>query len=176
MPDFTWIDWVVIGVVGCSTLLSLFRGLVQEVASLAIWALAIVAASRLAYLPMDLLPDWMSPPIKQTVSFVLILVIILLLGKLVSLLLRQIIQAAGIGFFDRLLGTAFGFARGGVIVVVLAILGAMTSLPTEPAWQKAQTRTLLELGLRTAAPWLPDFIHERVRVPATKDTSSKRSI
>jgi membrane protein required for colicin V production len=176
MPEFTWIDWVVLGVIACSTLLSLLRGLVQEVASLAIWALAIVAASRLAYLPVDLLPDWMTLPIKQTISFVLILVLVLVLGKLVTLLLRQVIQAVGVGFFDRLLGTAFGFARGGVIVVVLAILASMTALPTEPAWQKAKSKVLLELGIRTAAPWLPDFVHDRVRVPVTKDISSQRSI
>jgi membrane protein required for colicin V production len=165
MADLTWIDMVVIVVIAASALLSLLRGLIQEVASLAIWVLALVGASRLAYLVAELLPEWATPPIQQTVGFVVILVLILILGKLVTRALKELVSAVGIGMIDRVLGAAFGLARGGLIVVVLAVLAAMTSLPTQPAWQNAASRPFLELGIRTAAPWLPDLINDRVRVP-----------
>jgi membrane protein required for colicin V production len=165
MTDFTWIDYAVIVVLLASALLSLLRGLIKEVASLAIWVVALVGASRLSYLVADLLPEWLSPPVQQTLGFVVILVLILLVGKLITLALKELVSAAGIGVMDRILGTFFGLARGGLVVVVLAILSAMTSLPTEPAWQKAQSKEFLELGIRTAAPWLPSMINERIRVP-----------
>ncbi len=165
MADLTWIDVVVIVVIAASALLSLLRGLIQEVASLAIWVLALVGASRLAYLVAEQLPEWASPPVQQTVGFIAILVVILVLGKLVTKALKELVSAAGIGAIDRGLGAVFGLARGGLIVVVLAVSAAMTALPTEPAWQKAKSRPFLELGIQTAAPWLPNAINDRVRKP-----------
>ena len=38
---FTWIDWVVVTVVSASIILSVVRGLVKEVASLAVWVVAV---------------------------------------------------------------------------------------------------------------------------------------
>lgn len=163
MADLTWIDVVVMVVIVASALLSLLRGLIQEVASLAIWVLALVGASRLAYLVAEQLPEWASPPVQQTVGFIVILVVILLLGKLVTHALKELVSATGIGAIDRVLGAAFGLARGGLIVVVLAVLAAMTSLPTEPAWQRAKSRPFLELGIQTAAPWLPNAVSDRLR-------------
>ncbi len=163
--DFTWIDMVVLVVVAASALLSLLRGLVKEIASLAIWVLAFVGASRLSHYAAELLPEWLTPPLMQTVGFLMVLVIILLIGKLVTLALKELMTAAGIGVIDRTLGMLFGIARGGLIVVVLGILAAMTSLPKDPAWQNAKTKQFIELGIRTAAPWLPDEIERRLQIP-----------
>lgn len=163
--ELTWIDLVVLAVVTASTALSLLRGLVAEVASLAIWVIAIVGASRLAGVAAELMPQSLPAPLQQTAGFLVILLLVLVIGKLITIALRQAVRATGLGMVDRLLGTLFGLARGGLIVVVLAILGAMTSLPTQAAWKKAKTKSFLELGIRTAAPWLPDSIEERIRMP-----------
>ena len=90
--DFTWIDMVVLVVVAASALLSLLRGLVKEIASLAIWVLAFVGASRLSHYAAELLPEWLTPPLMQTVGFLMVLVIILLIGKLVTLALKAFIE------------------------------------------------------------------------------------
>jgi membrane protein required for colicin V production len=163
----TWIDIVVIVVIVASTLLSLARGLIKEVASLAVWVIAVVGASRLAHHVADLLPQWLTAPIQQTVGFLVVLVLILLIGKLVTMALKEIVSAAGIATFDRFLGTFFGLARGVLMVVVLAVLAAMTSLPGETAWKEAKTRSFLELGIRTATPWLPSAVEERLRKAST---------
>lgn len=163
--EFTWIDWVVLVVITASALLALLRGLVAEIASLAIWVIAIVAASRLAGFAAEIMPKSLPAPLQQSVGFLAILLIVLVLGKLVTIALRQAVKATGLGVVDRVLGAMFGLARGGLIVVVLAILGAMTSLQAQPAWKKAKTRSFLELGIRTAAPWLPDSIEESIRMP-----------
>jgi membrane protein required for colicin V production len=163
--SLTWIDYVVVVIVAASTLLSLLRGLVKEVASLAVWVLAFVGASRLSHYPAELLPDWLTPPLMQTIGFLIVLVLILLLGKLVTLALKELMNAAGVGVIDRVLGMVFGMARGGLIVVVLAIMAAMTALPKQAAWQNAQTKQFIELGIRTAAPWLPDEIERRLQIP-----------
>ncbi len=163
--ELTWIDIVAVVVIAASALLSLIRGLVKEVASLAVWVVAFVGASRLSHYAAELLPEWLSPPLMQTIGFLIVLVLILLVGKLVTLALKELINAAGAGVIDRTLGMLFGIARGGLIVVVLGILAALTSLPKDPAWQKAKTKTFLELGIRTAAPWLPQEIEQRLQIP-----------
>ncbi len=83
--DLTWIDVVVITVVVASTLLSLARGLIKEIASLAVWVIANVGASRLAHVAADLLPEWLTAPLQQTVGFLLVLVVILVIGRLVTM-------------------------------------------------------------------------------------------
>jgi len=170
--ELTWIDAVVITVITASTLLSLARGLVKEVASLAVWVIAVVGASRLAHFVADLLPQWLTAPIQQTVGFLVVLVVILLIGKLVTMALKELVSATGVAGFDRFLGTFFGLARGVLIVVVLAVLAAMTSLPGEPAWKLAKTRTFLELGIRTATPWLPGAVEERLRKTSASSATS----
>jgi len=164
---FTWIDWVVVTVVSASITLSVVRGLVKEVASLAVWVVAVVGASRLAHFPAELLPPWLSAPLQQTVGFLIVLVLILIIGKLITTALKELVSAAGVGTLDRILGTGFGLARGGLIVIVLSVLAAMTSLPTQPAWKTAKTRSFLELGIRTAAPWLPASVGDRLQLPSS---------
>ena len=164
--ELTWIDLVALVVIAASALLSLLRGLVKEVASLAVWIVAFVGASRLSHYAAELLPNWLTPPLMQTLGFLIVLVLILLIGKLVTLALKELMSAAGIGLIDRVLGMLFGIARGGLIVVVLAILAAMTSLPKEAAWQNAKTKGFIELGIRTAVPWLPSEIEQRIRIPS----------
>jgi membrane protein required for colicin V production len=164
---FTWIDWVVVAVVSASIILSVVRGLVKEVASLAVWVVAVVGASRLAHFPAELLPPWLSAPLQQTVGFLIVLVLILIIGKLITMALKELVSAAGVGTLDRILGTGFGLARGGLIVIVLSVLAAMTSLPTQPAWKTTKTRSFLELGIRTAAPWLPASVGDRLQLPSS---------
>jgi membrane protein required for colicin V production len=165
LNELTWIDTVVLVVILASMILSLFRGLVKEIASLAVWVLAFVAASRLASELATVLPDWIPGALEQTVAFLGILVVVLIVGKLVTLALKEMISAVGLGAIDRILGMAFGAARGVLIVVALAILAAMTSLPSQATWRLSKTRPALEWGIKTAAPWLPNILGERIRVP-----------
>lgn len=165
LSELTWIDIVAVVVIAASALLSLVRGLVKEIASLAVWVVAFVGASRLSGYAAELLPAWLSPPLMQTIGFLMVLVLILLVGKLVTLALKELMNAAGVGFIDRTLGMFFGIARGGLIVVVLGILAAMTSLPKDPAWQRAKAKDFLEMGIRAAAPWLPQEIERRLQIP-----------
>ena len=163
--ELTWIDTVVLVVILASTILSLFRGLVKEIASLAVWVIAFVAASRLAGEAAAMLPDWIPPALEQTVAFLGILVVVLVVGKLVTLALKEMVSAVGMGAIDRILGMAFGAARGVLIVVALAILAAMTSLPNQTTWRLSKSRPALEWGIKTAAPWLPNILGERIRMP-----------
>ncbi|MFU8765533.1 MAG: CvpA family protein, partial [Haliea sp.] len=120
LDAFTWVDWVVVAIVGLSTLLSLLRGFTREALSLLGW----IAAFVLAYIFAGELASRMTGLIsnitaRYIAAWLLLLVGVLLLTGLVSMLMAQMVKATGLGTLDRLLGTIFGFARGVIIVLVL---------------------------------------------------------
>jgi membrane protein required for colicin V production len=57
---------------------------------------------------------------------------------------------------DRFFGLFFGFARGVVVLVVLATLGALTGAQQTHAWQAAAIRPALERGTSLIRSWLPE--------------------
>ncbi|NBT34795.1 MAG: CvpA family protein [Betaproteobacteria bacterium] len=165
MGSLTWIDIILLVLVCASILLSMLRGLVQEIASLGVWVLALVGASRLASTVGEAFTFVESEPIRLTLAFAVVFIIALILGRLVTLALKELVQATGATVLDRVLGSLFGLARGLVIVAALAVLGAMTPLPSQPAWQESVSRPLLDLSIHVTAPWLPDFLASRVSTP-----------
>lgn len=117
-------DWTIISVVGVSMMLSLLRGFVREALSLLGWVLAFVVAiffsDRLAWLLADSIRDETG---RYVVAFAILFVLTLVAVALLARLLQGFIQFVGLGFLDRILGMAFGFARG-----VFILLAAITLL------------------------------------------------
>ena len=56
---------------------------------------------------------------------------------------------------DRFLGLVFGLIRGGLVIVVLATLAALTPIPQSMAWQKAITRPAIDAATSFIKGWLP---------------------
>lgn len=164
--QLTWIDWVLIVVLASSTLLAILRGFVQEITGLVIWSGALIAAYQLFDYPAQALAGLVTDPLPQVLGFVLVVLVVLLLGKLVRMALKELVTASGGAAIDRFLGGLFGIARGIAISVVLAVLISLTPLPTDRAWQKAWFRPMLEYSLSVANPWLPEFLTIRMNLGA----------
>jgi membrane protein required for colicin V production len=135
LDAFTWVDWVVVAIVGLSTLLSLLRGFTREALSLLGW----IAAFVMAYVFAGELASRMTGLIsnitaRYIAAWLLLLVGVLLLTGLISMLMAQMVRATGLGTLDRLLGTIFGFARGVIIVLVLVFLVRELLPPRDQVW------------------------------------------
>ncbi len=136
-PDlpFNWVDWLIVGIVGLSTLLSVWRGFVKEALSLASWVLAFFIATAFSGQFALLLSDSIEADgLRYGVSYGILFVASLMLGSIVNSMIRQLVHMTGLGGLDRLLGTAFGFARGLLIVVVLVYI-AEALVPEEDVEQ-----------------------------------------
>jgi membrane protein required for colicin V production len=135
----TWLDVVIVALIALSTLLSLFRGVVKEVLSLAVWVLAFWLAFHYSFAASRLL-EGMIPyeSARLGAAFLLIFIAILLAGMLASALVSKLVQAGGLGIADRALGAVFGALRGIVLVAVLVMLAALTPLAQEKAWKESQ--------------------------------------
>ncbi len=159
----TIFDYAVLGILLVSVLLSIFRGAVRELLSLAGWVIAFMAARSLS---IDLVP--MIPPsiedesLRMSVAFVAIFLAVLVAMGLIAMLLSALIKTVGLGFIDRMLGSVFGLVRGLMIVLMVVLLAGMTTLPQEPLWQKALLSKTLETAVGLTLPWLPQELSQRI--------------
>jgi membrane protein required for colicin V production len=155
----TVFDYAVLTIVGASVLLSVMRGFVREVLALASWVIAFVAASVLS----GIVAGWLSGVIadeswRALAAFVAVFLTTLITMSLIALAVSKLMRKAGLGVEDRLLGGFFGFARGILIVMVLVLLGGLTSVPRLPAWNDAMLSPPLEALAGKLRPWLPQIV------------------
>ena len=78
--SLTWVDVVFLVLVSASTLLAVFRGLVQEVYALVLWVLAFFAASSLGVYATELMPEGWGMSLRRGLGFGAVFVLVLLLG------------------------------------------------------------------------------------------------
>jgi membrane protein required for colicin V production len=160
----TVFDYVVLLILAISIVISVIRGLVREVLSLASWIGAFFVAKFGAPLVSEWLPGAVSHPgVRLAMGFVLVMVATVLLFSLVSVQVAKLVKFAGLKGTDRMLGAFFGFARGLVISVVVVLIVGLTPLPQERYWRDAMFRPPLETAAGWMRPWLPEQVHDRIK-------------
>ena len=127
-----WIDILLLLVIGFSVLSGLVAGFARVgvgfIATLlgiffGFWCYGIVAAYFLDYVS--------SRAIANLIGFFVIFVVLSLLGAIVGRVLAKFFKWAGLSWFDRLLGCAFGVVRG-VIIAVALVTVLMAFAPSPP--------------------------------------------
>ncbi|SFK32228.1 membrane protein required for colicin V production [Nitrosomonas aestuarii] len=159
----TIFDYVVVGVFFISVILSIIRGLVREVLSIAGWVVAFIAASTFTH---DLEP-YMPPEIggeslRLISAFILVFIVTLIVSVLITTLMNTLIKNVGLGFIDRILGAFFGFARALIIIMTLVLIAGLTALPQQPLWHQAVLSPSMEAMAEQVLPWLPDDLSKRI--------------
>jgi membrane protein required for colicin V production len=152
----TGFDIALVAVVALSALFAFVRGFIREVIALATWVVGFVLAIAYAGWLAGMFA-WLdiAPAAKHVLAFAAILVIVLIVGALLSRTLGGVIRAVGLGFVDRMLGAAFGVARGLVVVVAFVLVAGVTVLPKQDWWQNSTLgRPLAEVAL-ALKPYLP---------------------
>jgi len=156
----TGLDFTFLGILLASVAIGAYRGLLRELISVGTWILAFAVAFTLApRLAPRLSGFWEDPALRLGVAAVVLFVATLLVGGVLSLVVRQLVQSSGLTTGDRALGAAFGALRSVVVVAVLVQAAGLTALPQQPAWQDA----LLLDHFRDAAVWLRDWLPEGSR-------------
>ena len=119
--SFQYLDFILLGIMVISSLLSLARGFTREVLSLLAWGLAAGAA----YLAtkqqplMDLaLPYVDKPIIAQIAVAAIAFILVLIVVSVISVKISDRVVDSSVGAFDRTLGFFFGLVRGLVLVAI----------------------------------------------------------
>ena len=159
----TIFDYVVLGIFFISVILSIIRGFVREVLSIAGWVIAFIAASTFAHDFEPYIPSEIGGESLRIISaFILVFIVTLIISVLITTLLNTLIKNVGLGFIDRILGAFFGFSRALIIVMVLVLIAGLTALPQQSLWQQAVLSTPMEALAEHVLPWLPDDLSKRI--------------
>ncbi len=126
-------DWFLIAILAYSTIVAFVRGILLELFSLGGLIVGFLLAAwnyhSLAALFRRVIT---TASVADIVAFLLIAVGVMVVSALIGRTLHRTADAIGLGFFDRLLGAAFGFARGCLLGV--AILIAATAFLEKSDW------------------------------------------
>ncbi|MFY8178757.1 MAG: CvpA family protein, partial [Limnohabitans sp.] len=92
------VDWILLAVLGLSLLLGVWRGIVQEVLSLAGWVVAFYVSQLYAPLAAAWLPmEGSSQMLRYAAGFVVVFIAVLVATVLVSWVVKKLVSAVGLG-------------------------------------------------------------------------------
>jgi membrane protein required for colicin V production len=115
-----WLDVALVILLVGSVASAFSKGFVRESIGLAAAFIGLLCGAWFYRIPGDILRPYLSSrEAANLCGFLLIFVGALLLGWLVSKLVGMVVKVVGLSWLDRLLGAAFGVARGVIVCVAL---------------------------------------------------------
>ncbi|CAH0534059.1 Colicin V production protein [Vibrio stylophorae] len=131
-----WVDYVIIGIIAFSALVSLIRGFVKEALSLVIWFAAFFVASQFYPQLAQYFTQIQDELLRNGAAIAVLFIATLILGAMVNYIIGQLVQKTGLSGTDRVLGVVFGGVRGVLIVAaVLFFLDAFTTFSDSDWWR-----------------------------------------
>lgn len=120
----TWIDLIIVVLLGLSMLSGFKNGFVREAASLAALVLGIWGAIKFSGFTAARLYDYfdMSGSYVGVIAFLVTFLIIVVLVHFVGLVADKLIDAVALGFVNKLLGIGFGLLKSVLILSVIFVI------------------------------------------------------
>ncbi|WP_444957141.1 CvpA family protein [Microbulbifer sp. ZKSA002] len=134
-----WADWIILAIVGISTLIGLSRGFIKETLSLLTWIAAFIVAMMFRDQLAPMLSNLVDTPSLQMIAaFGILFIGTLLAGAGLNMVLSAFVEATGLSGTDRVLGMAFGLLRGAIVVMALLILApALVPVEQDSWWSQS---------------------------------------
>ena len=159
----TLADWVILAIIGLSVIMAASQGFFFEAISLA----GLVVGYLLAAWEYHVVADRFAPYVKSEwiadiIGFILILFGVIILAGIIGRLARWLLKEAGLRWFDRILGGAFGLVRG-CLTAAVVLLGFTTFNP-QSHWLEGSHLTPYFLVVARGASWVaPSEVRARFR-------------
>ncbi|WP_158945234.1 CvpA family protein [Granulicella sp. S190] len=155
-------DWILIAILAYSTIMAFVRGIILELFSLGGLIAGILIASwnygQLAFYLQRLIT---TPATAQIAAFLLLVVGVMILSALLGKALNRTAHAIGLGFFDRLLGAFFGFARGCLLGVAL-MMAIAAFLPNSGWTANSQLSSYFLAGAHAVSFVVPHHLQQQI--------------
>ncbi|PJG82723.1 CvpA family protein [Caviibacterium pharyngocola] len=135
----SYIDFIIIGIIAFSIIISLLRGFVREVMSLASWVVAFLVANQFYPYLANYLTQIESLYIRNGAAIGILFVATLIVGAVVNYVIGQLVDKTGLSGTDRVLGACFGLLRGVLIVAALLFfVDTFTNFSQSDWWKESK--------------------------------------
>lgn len=162
----TVFDHIVIIIIGLSIIVSISRGLIQEVLSILGWFFALYVAKTYGKSFAPFMPDSIpGPELKLLAGFLLLFIATLFITGLVSKLASSAFSSIGLGWLNNILGAFFGFVRGLLIAGFIVFLAGFTKVPEDGRWQEAMLSDDMERFVLKVLEYGPPYFRDKVQYP-----------
>lgn len=161
------LDWILLLIVVLSVIPALVKGFVYEALMMAATIAAIIIGIW-KYPALAAHIHWVhSGPLQSFIAFIVIFLAILIAAGIAARIARSLVKAAGLRWFDRLLGGALGLVRG--VVICLVLLVVMTAFPFDLSLvhHSAIAPDFLTVG-QAVSGWLPQPMRSDFRASLKK--------
>jgi membrane protein required for colicin V production len=171
MSNLNAVDFLVLIIFALSILAGMMRGFLKEAISVASWIAAAFVASTFAN-PLAARFSGAASQAAQSaagssvnvgqsitvlaigISFIVLFVLTLFVGSIIGYLFSGAASSTGLGFFNRILGAGFGFARGYIMVIVFMFVCELTPIGAQPAWGQS---TFVQ-SFQPTVKWFSDWV------------------
>ncbi|MBV9086902.1 MAG: CvpA family protein [Acidobacteria bacterium] len=158
-----WIDWAILGIVLFSVIGAALQGFVSEVISLAGAVFGfLLAAWEYPAIAARVQPYVKESSVADLIGFLAVFFAVLLLAGFIAKIARWIVRHAGLNWVDRLLGAAFGLARG-VITVAVLVMALAAFEPGTTLLRNSQLAAYFVVAARGMSWVAPSVVRQRVR-------------
>ncbi len=158
-----WADITLLGIILLSSLVGGLRGLLIEVMSLVVWAVAFWLAFRFGESASGLYTSFVDTRSAQLfLGYTTLFVGALVVGGWATWLLGKLVKSTGLSGTDRLLGLLFGAARGAALACIAVLVMGFTPLTQDPWWTSSQLIPKFVPGAEWMREWLPEAVASQV--------------
>ena len=159
---FNYFDWLLVLLVAFSMVMAFRRGLVRAIFGF----MGIVGGFQLAtwyYRDLADLIDMSRLHITlstaRVIAFITIVMVVGVLFELAGKFLQRFLRHVGLGWFDRTLGAAFGFARG-CIISIAVLMVVTTFAPASGAVTSSEITPYLFAVAHDVSFLVPQYLQE----------------
>jgi membrane protein required for colicin V production len=157
------IDWIIAAILVLSVIGAAKNGFFVEAFSLAGVVLGLLIASwNFQRLMPWLLQAVHTPAVAEAIAFLAIALVVMIVAGLVGRVLHRTVHSIGLGWLDRLVGAAFGFLKG-CVVVTLGVMALVAFFPQCGWLNHSQLAPYFLSVAHTTAAVTPAELGERIR-------------
>ena len=134
--EIGWVDIAMAAFLLLSVVIGLMRGMIFEVLSLIGWFVAWFMALWLTPMAQPYITlGGAGTALNHAIAFACVFLVVLVLWGLGARLVRALIRATPLSPLDRLLGGAFGVARGAVVLLLVVLVVGVSPWAQAEPWR-----------------------------------------
>jgi len=166
------VDIVVLVVLGLAFLYGLFRGFVLQLAGIVFIVLGLILANRFGPAFGDTLHGWfenLGNPVDRFVAFGVIFIGTVVVGHILALMFRGLLEKLKLLSYDRFLGGILGTLKGAIIITLLlyALLWIVNRgdepSPLARSVSQSVTWPIVDKVTETVLPIIPEELRMKIR-------------